>query len=419
MNRLNWDDYFMNIAVQVSLRSTCIRRKVGALLVKDNTIVSTGYNGAPKGLPNCCDDPSRCYRSAHNIPSGEKLDLCYAVHAEVNALMNAIKSGTDLQGATVYVTTFPCSSCAKALMQAGIKKICYLDNYTNEFTLHMIKEAGIECKEMDSSIYRTPDLPEANFKTNNDLDAIDPIVKEIYYAGFEPGTDEFIKNREKVFEKYNLFEKYGDELIYIIDYKMDKELVTGDDVFTEIYNMKKHMDVDYRVNREYNGDKVKQAVVGTVLYNPNLDEFGILEAVSGRLDGKLTMIQGHIAVDKTDIMYAKKDFSYNVNANLMKELSEEVGFWDMPSIFYTTQITGIIQSNDNKISSEHIGFLFITRVLYDEVWEKLSSGEPDKHKFVRISSDDIMKDEVQNNMDTWLKKFINFIMSEKDYYLNE
>ena len=156
MERIGWDEYFMNISVQVSLRSTCIRRKVGAVIVKDNVIVSTGYNGAPKGMMNCIDNPDRCYRTAHNIPSGQQLDKCYAVHAEINAIMNAIKSGQDLTDSVAYVTTFPCSSCAKALIQAGVKRICYLDEYTNEFTLLLLSEAGIETVGMDASIYRTP-----------------------------------------------------------------------------------------------------------------------------------------------------------------------------------------------------------------------------------------------------------------------
>lgn len=158
MKRLDWDEYFMNISVQISLRSTCMRRKVGAVIVNDNNIVSTGYNGAPKGMVNCIDHPDRCYRTAHNIPSGKELDKCYAVHAEVNAIMNAIKSGHDLKGSTVYVTTFPCSSCAKALIQAGIKRVCYLDKYADEFTLLLFDETQIETKSMDSSIYRTPNI---------------------------------------------------------------------------------------------------------------------------------------------------------------------------------------------------------------------------------------------------------------------
>jgi dCMP deaminase len=158
MERLGWDEYFMNIAVQVSLRSTCIRRKVGAIIVKNNNIISTGYNGAPKGMKNCIDYPDRCYRATHNIPSGQELDKCYAVHAEVNAIMNAIKSGHELMGSVMYVTTFPCSSCAKALLQAGIEKICYLDKYSDNFTLLLFNEANIKTVSMDSSIYRTPNM---------------------------------------------------------------------------------------------------------------------------------------------------------------------------------------------------------------------------------------------------------------------
>lgn len=410
MSRLNWDDYFMNIAVQVSLRSTCIRRKVGALLVKDNTIVSTGYNGAPKGLPNCCDDPSRCYRSAHNIPSGEKLDLCYAVHAEVNALMNAIKSGSDLQGATVYVTTFPCSSCAKALMQAGIKKICYLDNYTNKFTLHMIKEAGIECKAMDSSIYRTPDVPGASLTTKDDLDNIDPIVKAIYYAGFEPGTKEFEMNRGRMIEKYNLHDKYGMETIYAFEYSPKKELSVNSDLFKVFSDLKEIVESEYRINLEYNGGKIKQGVVGTVLYNPFKEEFGVLKSIEGRLNGKLTMIQGHIAVEcQEDI----EQFEQNIVRNLHKELEEEVGYKDeYLSLGFETSLEAIIQTNDNKISSEHIGFLFSTNIYNNTVWDILTSGEPEKHEFVRIPKSKIMEEKYVDNMDTWLKKFITYLMEK-------
>ena len=103
--RIGINEYYMNIAVQVSLRSTCIRRKVGAVIVKDNEILGSGYNGSPKGLPNCCDDPTRCYRTKHNIPSGQKLELCYAQHAEINAMFNALCSNRDLRDASIFNLT--------------------------------------------------------------------------------------------------------------------------------------------------------------------------------------------------------------------------------------------------------------------------------------------------------------------------
>ena len=168
MNRLNRTDYYTNICIQVSLRSTCVRRKVGAIIVKNDRILSTGYNGSPSGLPNCIDDCNRCYRSKHNIPSGQMLDLCFAVHAEQNAIMNALKTGEDLKGAVLYVNTFPCSTCFKLAIQSGIKEIYYVDEYENEFTKNMAKEAGVKLIKVDGSKFRTPEG--SSVKTKDDLE---------------------------------------------------------------------------------------------------------------------------------------------------------------------------------------------------------------------------------------------------------
>ena len=191
MSRLDIHEYYMNIAVQVSLRSTCMRRKVGAVIVKDNRILSTGYNGAPSGLPNCIDNCERCYRSAHNIPSGQMLDMCYAIHSEQNAIMNALKTGEDLKGAVLYVNTYPCVTCFKLSVQSGIKEVYYIDEYENEFTKQMAREAGVNLVKLDGSIYRTPVVSSVN--TSNDLDVIDPLVAQIYK--YTPGTKEFEENR--------------------------------------------------------------------------------------------------------------------------------------------------------------------------------------------------------------------------------
>lgn len=406
--RLSWDEYFMNIAVQVSLRSTCIRRKVGALLVKDNKIISTGYNGSPTGIPNCSDDKTRCYRSAHNIPSGEKLDLCYAVHAEINAIMNAIKSGNDLTGAVVYVTTFPCSSCAKALIQAGIKKICYLDKYSNEFTLGMIREAGLECCEMDSSIYKTPDTPKAKRYNPDDLDVIDPIVKEIYYSGFEPGSDEFVRNRHDVFNKYGLYDKYGSEKVVVAKFNPAMEITSSSDaVYLLHQKIKNNLGADYRSNLEYNGGEFKQLVVATILHNPIRGEIALLKSITGRLKDKFTMIQGHVeynnGIECSSHLYRPHVFNSIVNKNLRKEIEEEVGLLPCD---YESSMKAFIQTNDNKISSEHLGLLFITTVA-DRAWDDLKSTEPEKHECVIIKEDDISKIILSDNSDTWLKKFLS------------
>lgn len=140
--RISKDHYFMKIAEVVKLRSTCIRRNVGAVLVKDSHILSTGYNGAPSGFKHCTSDT--CLRK--NLKSGEKPELCRGVHAEINCIIQAAIHGTSIMGnITLYTTTFPCMSCLKLLINAGIKRIVYKEPYNMENTvkIEMINEANL------------------------------------------------------------------------------------------------------------------------------------------------------------------------------------------------------------------------------------------------------------------------------------
>ena len=141
--RASWDEYFMQIAEIVKTRSTCLRRQVGALIVKDNRIITTGYNGAPEGIKHCSDLGS-CLRSELKIPSGERHELCRALHAEQNAIIQAAKIGVSTQGATMYVTLQPCVICAKMAINAGIQKIVYKGDYPDELSLNMLNEANVE-----------------------------------------------------------------------------------------------------------------------------------------------------------------------------------------------------------------------------------------------------------------------------------
>jgi dCMP deaminase len=128
-NRISKDQYFMEIARVVSQRSTCIKRKVGAVLVKENHIISTGYNGAPSGFNHCT--PQTCLRQ--DIKSGEKPELCRGVHAEINCVIQAALHGTSIKGkTTLYTTTFPCMNCLKLLINAGINRIVYEEDYNLE-----------------------------------------------------------------------------------------------------------------------------------------------------------------------------------------------------------------------------------------------------------------------------------------------
>jgi len=140
--RPSWDDYFMDIANLVKTRSTCRRRQVGALIVKDRKILSTGYNGAPTGCAHCLD--IGCLREELNIPSGQRHELCRGIHAEQNAIVQAANSGTSVKGGTMYVTHQPCVLCAKMIINAGIEKIVFKGEYPDDMSMDLLKEAGID-----------------------------------------------------------------------------------------------------------------------------------------------------------------------------------------------------------------------------------------------------------------------------------
>lgn len=140
--RPDWDEYFFEIAKIVSKRSTCLRRQVGAILVKDKRILATGYNGAPSQLRHCLD--VGCIRERKNVPSGERHELCRGIHAEQNLIIQAAYHGVSIADSFLYCTNFPCSICAKMLINAGVKKIYYLEGYPDSLSEEMIKEANIE-----------------------------------------------------------------------------------------------------------------------------------------------------------------------------------------------------------------------------------------------------------------------------------
>lgn len=141
--RMTWGEYFMKVAETVAERSTCIRRKVGAVAVRDNRILVTGYNGAPSGMPNCIDYPDRCIRAALSIPSGAQHELCHAVHAEQNLIIQAMSAQTTIHGATVYVTCHPCYICTKMLISCGVKAFVVKGDYADDMAKAVLKEAGI------------------------------------------------------------------------------------------------------------------------------------------------------------------------------------------------------------------------------------------------------------------------------------
>ena len=141
--RKSWDEYFMEIAEIVKTRSTCLRRQVGAVIVKDNRIITTGYNGAPSGLRHCTDIGG-CERERLHIPSGQRHELCRALHAEQNAIIQAAKLGVNIDGSTLYCTHQPCILCAKMIVNAGVVRVVYHSGYPDDFALDIFKEAGVQ-----------------------------------------------------------------------------------------------------------------------------------------------------------------------------------------------------------------------------------------------------------------------------------
>jgi dCMP deaminase len=136
----------MRIAMLASSRSTCLRRQVGAVIVKDKKVVATGYNGSPSGLKHCLD--IGCLREEMGIPSGQRHELCRAIHAEQNAIIQAATSGVSIKGGILYSTTFPCILCAKMIINSGIREIYISEGYPDELSKQILDEAGVEVNRL-------------------------------------------------------------------------------------------------------------------------------------------------------------------------------------------------------------------------------------------------------------------------------
>ena len=143
--RAEWNEYFIDLAVMVASRSTCLRKQHGAVIVRDKQILSTGYNGVPSKIEHC----NSCFRMDNNIPSGTMYETCRSIHAEMNAIVQAAKHGICINGADIYVTGVPCIMCARAIINAGIKNVItiYDEEYTRSYgeeSISLLKEAGIK-----------------------------------------------------------------------------------------------------------------------------------------------------------------------------------------------------------------------------------------------------------------------------------
>lgn len=139
--RPSWDEYFISIAELVSTRSTCLRRSVGAVIVRNKRILATGYNGAPSRVAHC--DETGCIRQKMNVPSGQRHELCRGLHAEQNAFLQAALHGTSLKDSVLYATTQPCIICAKMIINAGIKEVIIKGDYPDKMSKDLLREAKV------------------------------------------------------------------------------------------------------------------------------------------------------------------------------------------------------------------------------------------------------------------------------------
>jgi dCMP deaminase len=147
MDRPDNDTYFIRMAELVATRSTCLRRQVGAVIVKEKRVLSTGYNGAPKGLRHC--EEVGCIRLENKVESGTRHELCRGVHAEQNAVVQAAYFGTSIKDSTIYTTNFPCVLCTKILLNAGIIEIVYKDDYIDPLSKDILKETDIIVRKIN------------------------------------------------------------------------------------------------------------------------------------------------------------------------------------------------------------------------------------------------------------------------------
>ena len=141
-----WDEYFMQVAELISSRTTCLRRRVGAVLVKNKRILATGYNGAPSGIRHCSD--VGCVRERLKVPSGERHELCRGLHGEQNAIIQAAYHGVSIEDSAIYITCHPCSVCAKMIINAGIREVIIRDGYPDEMAAEMLREAGVTVRRL-------------------------------------------------------------------------------------------------------------------------------------------------------------------------------------------------------------------------------------------------------------------------------
>ena len=202
-NRKPWLKFFLDMTEEVGKQSTCMRRQVGAVAVKDKRILATGFNGAPAGIEHC--EVRGCYRMENNIPSGQMPNSCFAVHSEQNVIIQAALHGISLKGADLFVNTFPCSICAKMIINAGFNSIVVGSNdYPDDFAKELFYESGIGVYTVKEDPV-TGEVELVGFFQDEDTDS--PLSEDEGNADLHPKTGRAYRSKKRIAEEKPSFPK--------------------------------------------------------------------------------------------------------------------------------------------------------------------------------------------------------------------
>jgi dCMP deaminase len=339
--RPDLDEYFLKIAKVIGERATCVRRKIGAVAVRDKHIISTGYNGAPAGITDCLS--LGCLRDQNNIKSGAAHDVCRSVHAEMNVITQAAMFGNSIDKATIYCTTAPCALCARMLVNAGIKRyVCFID-YPNKEARYLFKEAGIEFEVQEEPTFNPDQLGEQVLAVPENI-----FKKEGEFVGW--------KNRDDTF-------------------------------YNKILNNIKYVDRD---NAEKD-ESWKQIIPYIIIHCK--DEYLVMQRLprSGekRLHYAYTFgVGGHICPGDSTSDVEGSDV---IERGMMRELNEEVWVDDLSKIEHV----GYIYDHKEEVSRHHLGFVYVAEVSSTSI----KCLEPDKLRPFFVNKRDLPK--YINGKETW------------------
>lgn len=341
--RPNIDEYFLKIALVVSERATCLRHNVGAVLVRDKKILTTGYNGAASGAKDCTE--LGCLRDQQNIPSGTKHEICRAIHAEMNAVIQAGLHGISTEGATVYCTHTPCIICAKILANAKIKKFVTYGDYPDKEFLKLFEEVGIEFLKVEKP----------NFS-----------------------KEESVKVERVLVVESAMFDR--------VCYK--KGLITEklDDIYNFLLENCKFID---RESAE-NNNKYKQIIPQNIIKYE--DRYFLMKKLSKSKESRLHGLYHLGAGGHIDMVDSNDENGDVIFKGMWRELMEELSI-----ATENFELKGIVNIDDKSVDKEHIGLIYLTKTEDDEVFIK--ETEKMEGKFVTL--DKLKKKEEE--LDSWSK----------------